>query len=198
MKNLHRPDLFTWSRFDEARDVDFNAFFWRRDGGNVAIDPLALSDHDRAHIESLGGIAVIVVTNSDHLRATEALRRQFSAEVVGPAGERDRFEIAIDRWIEDGDSIVPGLVARALDGSKTPGELALLLEDTTLITGDLVRAHRAGALMMLPPAKLSDPAKAEESVRRLLEWEKVDTVLVGDGWHFFGGAREEMERLVDS
>jgi hypothetical protein len=26
-------------------------------------------------------------------------------------------------------------------GSKTPGELALILEKTTLITGDLVRGH---------------------------------------------------------
>jgi hypothetical protein len=31
-----------------------------------------------------------------------------------------------------------------LNGSKTPGELALVLEKTTLITGDLVRAHQAG------------------------------------------------------
>ena len=29
----------------------------------------------------------------------------------------------------------------ALHGSKTPGELALVLEDTILVTGDLVRGH---------------------------------------------------------
>jgi glyoxylase-like metal-dependent hydrolase (beta-lactamase superfamily II) len=196
VKNLHRPDLFTWSRFDEERNVDFNSFFWKRDGGNVVIDPLPLSPHDEKHVRALGGISLVVITNSDHVREAENVRRGFGAEVAAPAGERERFPIAVDRWIGDGDAIVTGLVARALDGSKTPGELALLLEDTTLITGDLVRAHRAGSLMLLPDAKLADPARAKESARRLLEWEKVETVLVGDGWHFFGGAREELERVL--
>lgn len=196
MKNLHRPDLFTWTKFDEERNVDFNSFLWRRPDGNIAIDPVPLSDHDRRHIESLDGIAVVVVTNSDHVRDTENVRRAFGSKVAAPAGERESFPIAVDRWIGDGDEIVTGLVARALFGSKTPGELALLLEDTTLITSDLVRAHRAGSLMLLPDPKLKDKAKAIDSLRRLLEWEKVDTVLVGDGWHFFGGAREELERVV--
>ena len=195
MKNLHRPDLFTWSKFDEERNIDFNSFFWRRSEGNVAIDPLPLSEHDREHVESLGGIALIVVTNSDHIRDTDNLRRRFNAEVAAPMGERETFRIPVDRWIEDGDSIVSGLSARTMEGSKTPGELALLLDDTTLITGDLVRAHRAASLMLLPDAKLKDREKALESIERLLEWETFDTVLVGDGWHFFGGAREEMERL---
>ena len=43
----------------------------------------------------------------------------------------------------------------ALDGSKTPGELAFVLDGTTLVTGDLIRAHAAGSLMLLPYDKLS-------------------------------------------
>jgi hypothetical protein len=196
VKNLHRPDLFTWSKFDEERNVDFNSFFWKRSGGNVAIDPLPLSDHDQKQIELFGGISLVVVTNSDHVRDTQRIAAHFGAEVAAPAGEQGALRIPVDRWISDADTVVPGMVARALDGSKTPGELALLLEDTTLITGDLVRAHRAGSLMLLPDAKLSDKQQALASVRRLLEWEKVQTVLVGDGWHFFCGAREELERLA--
>ena len=196
MKNLHRPDLFTWTKFDEERNVDFNSFLWQRSDGNVAIDPLPLSEHDRKHVASLGGISLIVVTTSDHLRDTENVQRAFGAKIAAPAAEREAFAIPVDRWIADGDLIVSGLVARALQGSKTPGELALLLEDTTLIASDLVRAHRAGSLMLLPDAKLKDKAKALDSLRRLLEWEKVETVLVGDGWHFFGGAREELERVI--
>ena len=40
MKSLHRPDLFAWSSFDEARNVDFNGTFWQRDEGNVVFDPM--------------------------------------------------------------------------------------------------------------------------------------------------------------
>ncbi|HMR78492.1 MAG TPA: hypothetical protein PKD61_25475, partial [Polyangiaceae bacterium] len=67
MKSLHRDDLFGWSLFDESRNIDFHSVLWRRADGNVAIDPLPLSPHDAQHLDSLGGVRHIVVTNSDHL-----------------------------------------------------------------------------------------------------------------------------------
>ena len=67
-----------------------------------------------------------------------------------PAGEEDTFPISCERWLHDNEEVVPGLIAYQLDGSKTPGELALLLEHTTLITGDLIRCHIGGELCMLP------------------------------------------------
>ena len=196
MKSLHRPDLYTWATFDPERNVDFNAVLWVREGGNVLVDPLPLGEHDGRHLEALGGAAWIVVTNSDHVRATEAIRAATGAKVAGPAAERERFPIACDRWLADGDEVVPGLSVLALEGSKTPGELALLLEETTLVTGDLVRAHRAGALMMLPDGKLSDRAAARASVGRLAALPRVETVLVGDGWSCFGGGKAQLTALA--
>ena len=64
MKRLHRPDLYGWSRFDEDRNIDFHSVLWVRPEGNVLIDPLPLSVHDRAHLESLGSASIIVITNS--------------------------------------------------------------------------------------------------------------------------------------
>ena len=91
MKSLHRPDLFGWSAFDESRNVDFNGTLWVRPDGNVAIDPMPLSEHDRAHLEALGGAAWVVVTNSDHLRSAQELAAWTGARVAGPAAERDRW-----------------------------------------------------------------------------------------------------------
>jgi hypothetical protein len=198
VKSLHRPDLFAWSAFDHERDIDFNSVLWTRLEGNVLIDPLALSDHDRAHLERLGSAAWIVVTNSDHVRDTERIAADLDVRVAGPASERETFPIACDRWLSSGDELVPGLMTIEMAGSKTPGELALILDGTTLITGDLVRAHRAGALMLLPDAKLTDKAKATESVRGLSEIETIDTVLVGDGWSVFGDARARLHELADA
>ena len=82
--------------------------------------------------------------------------------------------------------------------SKTPGELALLVDDTTLITGDLVRAHRAAALTMLPDAKLVDRARAVDSVRRLAALERVEAVLVGDGWPVFRDGHRALAELARS
>ena len=63
MRRLHRPELWSWSRFDAARNVDFNGLLIVREGGNVVIDPMPLSEHDAAHLDSLGTVAWVVITN---------------------------------------------------------------------------------------------------------------------------------------
>jgi glyoxylase-like metal-dependent hydrolase (beta-lactamase superfamily II) len=151
-----------------------------------------MSEHDLAHLTTLGGAKHIVITNSDHTRAAQALAQRFDAELCGPAGERDSFPFRCARWLRGGDEVVPGLEVRELRGSKTEGELALVLEQTTLITGDMVRAHQGGRLNLLPDAKLRSREEAVRSVASLVrEFPRIEAVLVGDGWPVFrdGAAR---------
>ena len=196
MKRLHRPDLFCWSVFDESRDLDFHSLLWVRAGGNVAIDPLPLSPHDRKHLDEVGGVGLVLVTNADHMRNAEWLARTYDARLAGPRAERDDFPLRCDLWLDDGDTPVPGLRVLALDGSKTPGELAFVLDGTTLVTGDLVRAHEGGRLTTLPAAKLRDAAAAARSVRRLAALPGIDAVLVGDGWPIFRGGGDALRELA--
>jgi hypothetical protein len=199
MKRLHRPDLFTWSAYDVGQQVDFNGFLWKRPGGNVVVDPVALAEHDRRQLAELGGAAFVLLTNSSHVRAAREVAAWTGAALLGPAGERASFPVPCARWLADGDEPAPGLVVRELHGSKTDGELALVLEETTALFGDLVRAHRAGALMLLPAAKLRDPARALESVRRLrFLHPRVEHVLVGDGWCAFRNGGVLLDELIAS
>ena len=197
MTRLHREDLYGWSKFHEPLNLDFNSVLWVRAGGNVIIDPLPLSAHDLGHLKELGGAVVIVITNSAHLRAAAEVRQVTGAKVVGPSLERER--LACDRFVDDGEEIVPGLVVRVLEGSKTPGELALVLEETTLITGDLVRAHRADTLMLLGPAQgLVDQARAVASLQRLRELHpRIEAILVGDGWAMFRDGHRRLGELLN-
>jgi Metallo-beta-lactamase superfamily len=195
MKFLHRPDLFCWSEFNPERNIDFHSIAWIRAAGNILIDPLPLSALDLAHLQSLGGASWIVITNSDHIRASPEIAAKTGAQIAAPQGERETFPIAVDRWLADGHTVVPGLEAIELNGSKTPGELALLLEATTLITGDLVRAHQAGSLMLLPDGKLFERELALASVRKLAELDRIETVLVGDGWHVFHQGHLQLQAL---
>ncbi|MBE9007214.1 MBL fold metallo-hydrolase [Fortiea sp. LEGE XX443] len=196
MKSLHRPDLYGWSTFNPARNIDFNGIAWIRPNGNILIDPVALSNHDWNHLESLGGVDWIVLTNSEHIRAAKEIAAQTYAKVAGPAAEKEIFSIACDRWLSDGDELVPGLKTIELQGSKTPGELALLLEETTLITGDLIRAHKAGTLTILPKEKLLNPEAAIASVRKLAQLPNIETVLVGDGWSVFRDGHLRLKELA--
>jgi hypothetical protein len=195
MKLLHRPDLFAWSRFDESRNLDFHSLVWVRASGNVVVDPLPLSEHDAAHLTTLGGAALVIVTNSDHVRAAAALAEQTGAKLAGPSAERASFPIACDLWLADGDTPAPGIEVVELRGSKTPGELALILDGTTLVTGDLIRAHRGGGLDLLPDPKLSDRAAALASLERLIALERIEAVLPGDGWPVFRDGRRALREL---
>lgn len=197
MKQLHRKDLFGWSEFNQDRNLDFHSVLWVRESGNVLIDPLPLSEHDRMHLQALGGASIIVITNSDHCRDAENIAAQTGAKIAGPSGERENFPIACDRWITDNEEIIPGLIAVQLEGSKTPGELALLLENSTLITGDLIRSHLAGELCLLPDAKLTDRDLALQSVTRLASLAAIDAVLTGDGWPVFNNGRAALKRLLE-
>jgi glyoxylase-like metal-dependent hydrolase (beta-lactamase superfamily II) len=199
MKRLQRPDLFTWSSYHHPLCIDFNSFLWQRAGGNVLVDPLPLSPEDSAHLDGLGGAAWVLVTNSDHVRGAAEIAARTGARVLGPDGERGSFPLACERWLADGEEPFPGLVVRELEGSKTPRELALVLGETTAIFGDLVRAHRADALMLLPDAKLRDRARALASVRRVRTLHpRIEHVLVGDGWPAFRNGGVLLDELVAS
>jgi glyoxylase-like metal-dependent hydrolase (beta-lactamase superfamily II) len=196
MKRLHRPDLFAWSQFDESRNIDFWSVAWIRSDGNILFDPLPMTGHDRAHLASLGGAAMIVITNSDHTRGGQKLAQEFRATLYGPRAERGTFPFPCERWLGDGDELVPGLRVLEMHGSKTPGELALVLKGTTLITGDLVRGHIAGELNLLPDAKLKDRAQAIASVGRIVDgYPDIEAVLVGDGWPLFHAGRRALAAL---
>lgn len=197
MKQLHQSNFYGWSQFNEDRNIDFHSFIWCRPEGNVVIDPLPLTEHDRKHLESLGPVKAIIITNSDHIRDAEALAKQTGAEIWGPAGEKENFAISCQRWLEDGDEPIEGLTVMTVDGSKTPGELALLIDHVTLICGDLIRCHRAGRLCLLPDAKLSDKAQAVQSVEKIKNIATIDAVLTGDGWPIFQHGQQALFELYD-
>jgi Metallo-beta-lactamase superfamily len=198
MKLLHRSDLYCWSDFNAERNIDFHSVAWIRSAGNVLVDPLPLSDHDWTHLTALGGAQWIVITNSDHIRASQEIAARTGAQIAAPQGERATFPIPVARWLGDGDEVVPGLQTIELHGSKTPGELALVLADTTLITGDLIRAHQAGKLMLLPDPKLTDRSTALASVLKLAQLDRIETVLVGDGWQVFQDGHLRLQTLAEA
>ena len=195
MKRLHRPDLYGWSFFNPERNLDFHSVLWVRAEGNVVFDPLPLTEHDAAHLASLGKVAWIAITNSDHVRDAAALAERTGAKLAGPAGERAGFPVPCDRWLGDGDVLVEGVEVIELSGSKTAGELAFVLRTDTLITGDLVRAHEGGQLARLPDAKLNDKSQALASLARLAA-RPIEAVLVGDGWPVFRDGQRALRELA--
>lgn len=192
MKTLHKSNFYCWSDFDKDRNIDFHSYVWVTEQGSIVFDPLPLSEHDKQHLLSLGKISHILISNSDHVRNAQALADETGAQIWGPDAEKSSFPLVCSRWLTAGENILPGLDVYSLDGSKTDGELAFVLEGDTLITGDLVRAHAGGKLCMLPDPKLQDKSKAVASVKMLASINGITAVLVGDGWPVF----REGERVL--
>ena len=198
MKKLHRPDLFCWSEFDRDRNIDFHSVLWVRSEGNILFDPLVLSEHDQAHLDSLGGATVILISNSDHCRDAANIALKTGATIYGPVAEREHFPIQCSHWLNAGDTLIDGLSIYQVNGSKTAGELAFVIESSTLITGDLVRCHQGGKLALLPDAKLKDRKQALLSVARLANLEEIEVVLPGDGWPLFSNGHRALKALVQA
>jgi len=196
MKQLHKPNLWSFSLFNAERNLDFHSVFWRRPAGNVLIDPLPLSEHDLAHLEGLGGVRDIIVTNSDHARAAAELGERTSARLWGPRLEPAFLESIGARALDGNHGLGADLEVIELSGSKTPGELCLLLEGDTLVVGDLIRGQRAGRLNILPDAKLGDRALALQSLEALAGRRGIDAVLVGDGWPVFRAGSAALLELL--
>ncbi len=198
MKKLHQPNLYCWSTFDKSRNIDFHSFLWQREAGNIAFDPQSLSPHDAEHLTSLGGVDIIIVSNSDHIRDAKNLAATTGAKIYGPAAEQANFELPCDGWLSGDDKLCDDLQIFALQGSKTQGELAFVIEEKTLLTADLIRAHAGGALCLLPDAKLMDKAAAVASVKALIKRIDVDAVLVCDGWPVFRDGQKILQELASS
>ena len=195
MKQLHKANLWGWSLFNAERNLDFHSVFWSRPAGNVVIDPLPLTDHDAAHVERLGGVSDIIVTNSDHSRAATELRARTSARLWGPRLEPAFLDSLGARPLGSEHELGAELDVLELQGSKTPGELGLVLEGDTLVVGDLIRGQRAGRLNLLPDAKLADKARALASLDALVRRSGIEAVLVGDGWPVFRGGSAALLEL---
>jgi len=203
MKSLHRPDLFSWSSFDEPRNVDFTGHLLViPDGPNVAFDPMPLSEHDAEQVDRLGGVDWILITNADHVRDAAAIADRWDAKVAAPASERHRPEFAglpVALWLSPDEGLTFGVHCLGMRGSKTPGELAFVLPGgDTVLCGDLIRGQRAGSLNLLPDPKLADKAAAVASVAALAERGDLVAVLVGDGQSIFRDGAARLKELAAS
>jgi glyoxylase-like metal-dependent hydrolase (beta-lactamase superfamily II) len=193
MKRLLLENFYSWSVFSEARQIDFNGHLWVRSGGNVVIDPVAMSEPDFAELKELGGAALIVVTNRDHARMAELFREQTGAELVAHEEDAGSLSFPIDQPAVEGDEPVTGMQIVHLRYGKSPGEIALVWPQLrAAFISDLVWGGPSGAFSFLADEKLDDPPRAALELRKLLAHPEIDTILVGDGHSIFGNARARL------
>jgi uncharacterized cupin superfamily protein/glyoxylase-like metal-dependent hydrolase (beta-lactamase superfamily II) len=196
MRQTVVPGVWSWSRWQPDRNLDFNGFFVETTEGNLVVDPIEPDDGTLAELRERG-VAAILITNRDHERSTAAVAAATGATTIASALDAPLLAQPVARTVQPGD-VVYGWTVIGLDGFKTAGEVALYRRDLrAAIVGDAIWGTPAGALTLMPDAKLADPIRAALSARALRAlW--IDHLLVGDGTCVFGNAHQLIGAMLDA
>ncbi|MFI7006488.1 4Fe-4S domain-containing protein [Streptomyces sp. NPDC050145] len=113
-----------------------NAFLVQHAAGNLLVDAPRFTPSLRAWMESLGGIAAILLTHRDDVGDAERYADAFGAEVVIHAADADAAPFA-DRILTSADTceVAAGMLAIPTPG-HTEGHVMYLSDDGTMFTGD--------------------------------------------------------------
>jgi glyoxylase-like metal-dependent hydrolase (beta-lactamase superfamily II) len=190
--------IFTWPWFSARHGYNFNGYLVCDPGGNLCIDPV---EPDGATLDEIAdlGVARVVVTNRNHVRAANAVHGRTGARTAihsdDAAYARSQGAV-LDDALHLGERIGPFIVVGV--PGKSLGEIALHSpERRLLVVGDSVIGNPPGRCALLPEKVMDDPARLRTSVQQLLNLD-FDTLLVGDGESILSGAKERLRELVDT
>lgn len=195
MRQTVVPGVWSWSRWQPDRGLDFNGFFIEHAEGNLVVDPVEPDEETLAELRARG-VAAVLVTNRDHERFTAAVAQATGAQVIASALEAPLLAHPVDRTVEP-DEMLFGWRVLGFEGLKTPGEIALVdarVRNAALV-GDSLWGKPAGALTIMP--KVADPNLAALSLRALRA-RHVEHLLVGDGACVFGNAYAAIGAAIDA
>ncbi len=188
--------IFLWTWFSQPHGYNFNGHLLTHESGNLCIDPVEPSAEVLEAV-SRQGVATILLTNRNHVRASNLVRSGTGAQTVIHAADAAYARgqgAVIDRELAIGDRVGPLVVVDA--SGKSPGEIALYWpERKLLIVGDSVIGNPPGQCGFLNEKVMDNPPRLRESVRGLLTLD-FETLLVGDGVPILQGGKSRLIELV--
>jgi glyoxylase-like metal-dependent hydrolase (beta-lactamase superfamily II) len=189
--------IHTWSWFSTEKQISFNGFHVRSENEAVLVDPPAYEEADLAKMNELGAPVAILLTNVHHGRQAAALAEHFGIPIKIHESDAGGATVPVASTFKDGDALDGGLVAVHVPHAKSPGETAFHHQASgALIVGDALIGKPAGQVRLLPAAKLPDPVKALEGVRRILEV-PFSALLLGDGESLVEGGHDAIQKFLD-
>lgn len=159
----------------------------------AVVDPIALPAPHRNQLNSLGRVAIIVVTNANHLRDTLNFSR--SASIFAPS--ELNAELTDYYALSDGLQLGP-FRAIKIDGAAD-GEFALYHPDDggTLIVGDALINFEPHGFDLLPQKYCTNQKLMVRSLRRLLGLD-FNRIFFAHGIPIVTRARERLASLLPS
>jgi glyoxylase-like metal-dependent hydrolase (beta-lactamase superfamily II) len=189
--------LSLWHGYDTSAKAELYSTCLLTSGGAYLVDPVPLQSEALGELLGRCGVAGIIVTNSNHDRASARFAEQFSAPVFA------RCETFPDKTPEeftsvaDGDEICDELRVIGIEGAA-PGEIALHYAsgDGTLIVGDALINFQPYGFTFLPGKYCSNEKEMRRSLRNLLGC-TAERMLFAHGLPILSKASDRLRQLLD-
>ena len=182
-----------WYTYDPTIKADLFSTAFAARNELAVVDPIALPAPHRNQLNSLGRVAIIVVTNANHLRDTLNFSR--SASIFAPL--ELNAELTDYHALSDGLQLGP-FRAIKIDGAAD-GEFALYHPDDggTLIVGDALINFEPHGFDLLPQKYCTNQKLMVRSLRRLLGLD-FNRIFFAHGIPIVTRARERLASLLPS
>ncbi len=190
------PDVCVWHGYDPAVKADLYSTCLLTATGAYVVDPIPLGNQAFNELIGFARVAGIVVTNSNHHRASAQFAEQFSAPVFA-RGETFPDKTSSEfRRIADGDEICDGLRVIGIEGAAS-GEIVLHYapDGGTLVVGDALINFEPYGFTFLPGKYCSNEKEIRRSLRKLLDYE-AERMLFAHGMPILSGASDCLRGLL--
>ena len=180
-----------WHTYDPMIKADLFSTALSARNELTVIDPIALPAPYRADLAALGRVAIIIVTNANHLRDT--LNFSSSASIFAPS--ELNAELTHNHALSEGLQVGP-LRAIKIDGA-VEGEFALYHPDDggTLIVGDALINFEPHGFDVLPRKYCNSQKGMIRSLRQLLDLD-FNRIFFAHGNPIVTRARERLASLL--
>jgi glyoxylase-like metal-dependent hydrolase (beta-lactamase superfamily II) len=192
------PYLALWHGYDPSVKAELCSTCLLTSDGAYLVDPIPLQREAFDKLFRSSSIAGIVVTNSNHCRASICFADQFSAPLFA---RRETFLDAQPRQfrrVADAEEICDGLRVIAIEGAAA-GEIILHYapDGGTFIVGDALINFEPYGFTFLPGKYCSNEKEMRRSLRKLLDY-KAERIFFAHGTPILSGASERLQGLLGS
>jgi hypothetical protein len=191
-------NIAIWHGYDSAVKAELYSTCLGTPGGTYFIDPIPLESKALYALIGSNSIAGIIVTNSNHHRASAKFAADLSAPIFGH-GEAVLHQPPLQlRGVADGDKICDELTAIGIEGAAE-GEIVLHYapDGGTFIIGDALINFEPHGFTFLPAKYCSNQKRMRRSLRKPLDY-KAERILFAHGTPILSGANERLRGLLES
>lgn len=189
-------DLYLWQAYSPKVKADLFSTVLVTPAGVLIVDPIPLAESAFGELQQIGAITGIIVTNSNHVRASQKFASRFSAPLFAHRDSLGEDKGPVTE-VGDGDRICASVDVFAIAGAPR-GEIALRYpsNDGTLIVGDALINFEPPGFSTLPKKYCSDEKEMRRSLRTLLA-HKSERMLFAHGTPILSDATERLRHLLD-